>query len=200
MTVYRYRFIGLNVADLGQQVPGAIVLGGIGPSVFVDVDAPVASLEDLTGYMVSLGYEFHSTSPVTTPEEESRGTPFNAGMNATLGDVLALDNTGSVIPAASSFVGSAWRCHGVSLQTILAGNPVQVATSGQVASVSFAAAPGAAQNGSPVFLSAVNGEGTLVPPVVAGSVRFIVGYLQGADGVTTTPQVLVQPQYISRTP
>jgi hypothetical protein len=72
---------------------------------------------------------------------------------------------------------------------------------GTLEAVLFSAAPSAADNGKLVYLSIVAGQGSLSPPAVGGNrVRAILGVLQGADGVTTTPLVLWMPVIESRGP
>ncbi|GAF96252.1 unnamed protein product, partial [marine sediment metagenome] len=60
--------------------------------------------------------------------------------------------------------------------------------------------PGAASNGSPVFVSATAGVATLTAPTGSGNVVYLLGILQGADGADTSPLVLFQPQFIAVRP
>ena len=91
--------------------------------------------------------------------------------------------------------------NGVSRGTFSAAQQAHLYTvPGSVIPVLFASAPAGAENGRPVYLSATAGQGTLSPPTGTGTTRFLVGYLIGADGADTTPDVLYQPQYISRRP
>lgn len=122
-----------------------------------------------------------------------------AGEAIALGEVLTGDSSGEVVLANSSFSGNLWRVVGAAASAGAASDPIQVTTSGSLGPVKFAVAPAGASNGSLVYLSATTGRGTLTPPV-GGNVIFLIGVLMGADGATTTPDVLIQPQYVSRIP
>jgi hypothetical protein len=74
---------------------------------------------------------------------------------------------------------------------------VTVYLSGE-APLRFAAAPGAADNGKRVYLSAVSaGRATLAPPAAPGEVVCLVGFLTGADGVSVTPNAVIRPTIIA---
>jgi hypothetical protein len=124
----------------------------------------------------------------------------DAGVAVAVGEVLTFDIAGDAILARAGFSFDEWRVVAVALTAATVGNPVDLATAGDLAGVLFGAAPPAAQNGQPVFLSATAGQATLTPPISSGTVIYVVGVLQGADGLSVTPTVLLQPQYISRVP
>ena len=109
-----------------------------------------------------------------------------------LGDVVAITTAGTVDKADATTANELERAIGCSPQAIGAGLPIPVEGPGSLVSCLFAAAPGAASNDEPVYLSAVPGEASLTPPVAAGTSVVEIGILQGADGVTTTPDVLLQ--------
>ncbi|NJO18685.1 MAG: hypothetical protein HC877_24055, partial [Thioploca sp.] len=73
MVVYRYRFVAFDADELSFQVPGAVTFQDIG-SVFVDIDAPIASKDDLDAFMQTQGFEFFITSPVNSPAQEAGET------------------------------------------------------------------------------------------------------------------------------
>lgn len=123
-----------------------------------------------------------------------------AGEALSLGDLLTIDDAGEVVRADSTFSVGEYEVVYIALAAAAASASVDVASSGDTVPVRFGAAPAASSNGDLVFLSATAGEATLSPPTTSGNVRFVVGLLQGADGVTTTPDVAIQPQYISRIP
>jgi hypothetical protein len=111
---------------------------------------------------------------------------------ATTGNVgLADADTGSLRDGWAS---------GVSTGTFSATDTAEIVTGhGSLVSVLFAAAPAAASNGLPVYVSTTAGQGTLTAPSGGSDkVTFIVGILQGADGATTTPKVIWMPQFISK--
>jgi len=67
------------------------------------------------------------------------------------------------------------------------------------AAVYMDAIPLAASNGQDVYLSTTAGQATLTPPPV-GNALVHIGILLGADGVTQTPEVLLQFQVIALVP
>jgi hypothetical protein len=71
---------------------------------------------------------------------------------------------------------------------------------GSLVPVRFTSAPAAANNGSRVFLSTTAGQATLTAPAGSGTVTYQIGWLQGANGVSTTPLVLYMPMLISQHP
>jgi hypothetical protein len=90
------------------------------------------------------------------------------------------------------------RVVGSSTGTYLASETVEVASApGKLIPVKFSAAPAAINNGEPVYLSGTAGEGTLTAPTSSGSIVFLLGILQGANGVDTTPNVLFQPNLVA---
>lgn len=109
MTVYRYRWTILDVAALAKQVPGVISPGNEAPMIFKDIDAPPSSKDDLDAFMLSQGWAFDSTSPLTTPAQQSAADSLarvsgydegsllgkRAGINFSGAGVSAVDNPGS---------------------------------------------------------------------------------------------------------
>lgn len=89
---------------------------------------------------------------------------------------------------------------GVSQGTFSATSTAKVFSGqGQIVPVRFAAAPAAASNGLPVYLTTTPGVGSTTAPSGGNDkVTFIVGILIGADGADTTPDVVWMPQYISK--
>lgn len=70
MPVYRYRSISLDPTRLTLEVPGATLLGPTGPDTFVDISADAPAKDDLDEFMRSQGFQYWTTNPVPTPEEE----------------------------------------------------------------------------------------------------------------------------------
>ncbi len=123
-----------------------------------------------------------------------------AGEALNAGEVVYIDSTGSARKAETSSAINPARFYtaGVVKSSVVALNPVQIYANVMTkVPVRSSATLVAADNGSPVFLnSAVPGEITLsLPP--AGNAVVRVGILVGADGVTTTPDVLLQLQLVS---
>jgi hypothetical protein len=116
------------------------------------------------------------------------------------GDLLALNSSSEGRLAESNFSTDRWRLYAVALEPGVATATISVETiMGRVVPIRFGVAPGAGSNGSLVFLSTVPGEAALSPPT-SGNAVYAVGILAGANGITTTPDVLFQPRYISRIP
>ena len=96
------------------------------------------------------------------------------------------------------------RCigHWLMRQAFAAGgsNVRTVTVPGSRVPMRFAAAPAAASNGGRVYLSGTGGVATLTAPTTSGNAVFFVGYLIGANGANTTPDVIYQPQFIARIP
>ena len=124
--------------------------------------------------------------------------PFVAGEGLALGGVVVLNTLGEVIRANSSIAGDNWRVAGVARAAALIGANVQVFTkAGASASTRFAVAPAAASNGQLVFLNSTSGLASITPPTASGNSIFVVGILQGADGVSLTPTVIFRPQFVA---
>jgi hypothetical protein len=60
--------------------------------------------------------------------------------------------------------------------------------------------PISTNNGQLVYLSTVDGLGTLDAPTSPGTVIFSIGILQGANGVNVAPKVVFQPSFIAFNP
>lgn len=113
-----------------------------------------------------------------------------------IGDLIVLDDTGTsgtpgqarlaqAIPTLGAAIGVAKTAAAI-------GNSVEVYILG-LAPTNFAIAPVAGDNGRPVFLSGTAGLATLIPPTTtSGAVVTQIGYLVGADGVTTNPTILIR--------
>ena len=124
-----------------------------------------------------------------------------AGETVTGNVAVALDSLGQIVRAEAGFSADRWRVMGIVEVGALVGNLAAVITQpGRIIGLKFFTAPASSTNGSYVFLSDTPGEGVLTPPTGASKVRFIVGILTGANGVTTTPEILFQPAYVARSP
>lgn len=123
-----------------------------------------------------------------------------AGENLVVGDILTINGTGQAIKAESSFAADNWGVTNIALQNAAATTTLNVASEGALVDVRFTAAPPASSNGDYVFLNSVPGTASVIPPMGGGNIVFIIGVLQGADGVSTTPSVIFQPRYVSRRP
>jgi len=131
------------------------------------------------------------------------GLTLTAGEALTVGDIVTIEATTGDAILADSNTGTTLDGLAVGIVAFTAADttPVKVFTvAGSLVAMSFAAAPAAASNGSPVFVSATAGEATLTAPTGSGNVIYLLGILQGADGADTSPLVLFQPQFIAVRP
>jgi hypothetical protein len=141
------------------------------------------------------------TGPPGPPGAPGAGNlTFTAGEALTIGSVVALDASGDAVKASSTFALDDWRAIGVATTNAAPAALVTVAQDGTLVPITFGAAPAASANGDYVFITTTAGIGTLTPPSISGEVIYVIGILQGADGITSTPPVLIKPQYVSRVP
>jgi len=131
---------------------------------------------------------------------ESQTVTVVAAANLTAGDVVSIDASGQAQKADTSSAINPVKFYaiGVVKTSALLGNPVSLYSNVLTkVPVKSSAIFVAGDNGKPVFLnSAVPGEVVLTLPG-AGNAVVRVGILQGADGVTSTPDVLIQLQFVS---
>jgi len=131
------------------------------------------------------------------------GITLDAGVAISAGNLVTIEDTTGDFILADSNTGTTidGLCIGVAAESATAGNPVKVYTvPGSLVPVTFGAAPAANRNGDPVYVSQTGGQATLTPPTGSGNVVFVIGILQGANGVSTTPNVVYQPQFIAVRP
>jgi hypothetical protein len=101
---------------------------------------------------------------------------------------IELASAKSLDPNNARIVGSSYKNYSI-------GETAELSSSaGKLISVRFSTPPLQSSNGSPVFLSETPGEGTLIPPNDSGTIIFLIGILQGADGISLTPNVVFQPK------
>lgn len=67
--VYRYQYVGLNIAKIVKRVPLTPTLGSFGPLNVVDITADTTAKLDLDDAMAIEGYTYLSTNPATTPAQ-----------------------------------------------------------------------------------------------------------------------------------
>ena len=131
------------------------------------------------------------------------GVTLTAGEALSAGDVVTIEGTTGDVILADSNTGTTLDGLAIGVAAYSAADtaPVKVFTvPGSLIPVNFAAAPAAALNGRPVFVSQTGGQGTTTAPTGSGNVVYIVGILQGADGASTSPLVMYQPQFIAVRP
>jgi hypothetical protein len=125
-----------------------------------------------------------------------------AGEALALGEALRFDTTGTpgeILKAQATSLPAA-DAIGVAKAGVASGASVTVYTVGNV-SVLFGSAPAAASNGSRVYLDpSTSGRATLTLPTGSGESVVLLGRLTGANGVTTTPTVLLSPHFLYAIP
>jgi hypothetical protein len=114
-----------------------------------------------------------------------------SGEALAVGELVRFDTSGSpgeVLKAQATVLPNT-DAMGVVKASVGSGSAVSYYERGSVP-VLFGAAPSAANNGSRVYLdSTVGGQATLTAPSTGGTAVLLVGWLRGANGVTTTPTV-----------
>ena len=114
-----------------------------------------------------------------------------AGENLSPGHLVRFDTSGTpgeVLKAQATTLPAA-DLMGVVKSIVLSGATATYYERGTVP-VIFGSAPAAASNGSRVYLDAsTGGQATLIAPTASGTSVVFVGWLRGANGVTTTPNV-----------
>lgn len=69
MTIYRYRWSVIDVAQLQRSVPGKPVVIDVAPGVYMDIEIDDKFREDLDEYMAALGWIFVGADPVDAPKD-----------------------------------------------------------------------------------------------------------------------------------
>ena len=121
----------------------------------------------------------------------------DAGETIADGDLVRLATSsdapitpGTLVKAnASDFSGA--LVIGVAQDSGTAGDTIKMVMNGS-ANVLFGSAPASSSNGQRVYLSTTNGLATLTAPSGIGEASLLIGYLLEADGLTTTPTVLLK--------
>jgi len=170
--------------------PGAVTNAG---SVYTKDDSGDTELyfQDAAGNVVQITEDGYLKGTVLS---------FTAAEALNAGDLISLNTSGQARKANSTYSQDRFRVVGVAIGSALLGGVVNTYLEGSLAPVRFGSAPAASSNGEYVFLNNVDGQATLTPPSAGGQVRFGVGVLQGADGISVTPDVVISPRYISRRP
>lgn len=115
------------------------------------------------------------------------------------GNIVTLDSAGALCLADPSLALTPprYNAFGVAKKAYAPGAKATVYSDEiLLAPMLFAVAPLAADNGKRVYLSTTPGIATVTPTGV-GNALVLVGLLQGADGLTTTPDVLLQFQVVA---
>jgi len=162
--------------------------------------------EGMLCYVVSVTTTYRLVGGITNSDWVIEGAATSTLLSLTAaegvveGDLLIINADGEV-EKANSNTGTTndARVIGASAGIYAATATAQVRSIfGTLVPVRFAAAPAGTANGSPVYLSTVDGEATLTPPTASGSIIFLLGILQGGNGITTIPNIIFQPVLVAR--
>lgn len=124
-----------------------------------------------------------------------------AGEDLTAGDVVALNGSGEAVKADATFSADLYRVIGLAKTTVSSGTNVSIESlHGVKAAARFVVAPGAGANGDYCYLSETPGQLQTAAPTAAGVAVVVVGVVQDADGVDTTPEIIVLPEFIEVNP
>lgn len=177
----------VNVQDEGVAVNTASTLNFVGGGVTAtDAGGGVATITIPGGSTESTSLVFTATAG----EDLSLGVPVRFDTTGTPGELLRAQATS--LPTADAI--------GVVKATVATGATATVYTAGNVAAL-FASAPAASANGSRVYLDPTTaGRATLTLPTGSGESVVLLGRLTGANGSTTTPTVLLSPQFLYAIP
>jgi hypothetical protein len=126
----------------------------------------------------------------TAGEALSTGAPVRFDTTGTPGEIL--NGQATTLPAADAI--------GIVKTGVASGASVTIYTAGNVA-VLFGSAPASSSNGSRVYLDPdTAGQATLTLPTASGDAVVLLGRLTGANGVTTTPSVLLSINFLYTIP
>jgi len=152
-----------------------------------EVDHSTTIVEEVTKTLELISVGPQGPPGPAGPPGSGAGFDLVASSAVQLGDVLHLTSAGQVVPGDSSSLND---IIGISVDNYAPAATATVQLSGKI-SVRFAVAPAAVDNGKEVFASSVAGEASLSAPTTSGNSVIVVGKLSGADGLSTTPEVIV---------
>lgn len=188
--------LGINS---GYSVPGSGGGGGSNTVAVQDEGVAVntASTLNFVGAGVTATDAGGGTATITIPGGSTEGSALvftgTAGAALLTGASVRFDTTGTpgeVLSAQATTLPTA-DAFGIVKTGVALGAAVTIYTHGNVP-VLFSAVPAAASNGSRVYLDPSSpGQATLVLPTASGQSVVLLGRLTGANGVTSTPTVLL---------
>jgi hypothetical protein len=114
-----------------------------------------------------------------------------------VGDLVSFiqsgDGAGKVQKANSSAAKSS--VVGVCITAVNAGQTATVQTDGET-NVNLDSAPLSSQNGNKVYIGSTDGQGTLTIRTQTGNSVVEVGFIRGANGITSSPSVLIKLRFV----
>jgi hypothetical protein len=208
-TIVRNTADGQLYVSNDSAVPSYTQLTGTGGAVAVQ-DEGVAVADASTLNFVGAGVTATDAGGgvvnVTIPGGATESTALigtgTAGENLLAGEIVRFDTSGTpgnVLRAQATTLPAA-DVMGVVKTGVSSGASVTYYERGTVP-VLFGAAPPASSNGSRVYLDpSTAGLATLTQPSAAGTAAVLLGWLRGANGVTTNPTVQLRPELLFITP
>ena len=145
-----------------------------------------------------IGFRYIGTTAASGSSTTSTRTISSGVADETIaiGDILRFALNGEVgytagrLLKASGASANASEAVGVATSGGSQGDTIEYATSGEV-SVKFGSTPPSTDNGKKVFLSTTNGRATFTPPSSGGQTVVRIGHINGANGSTSTPTVIL---------
>jgi hypothetical protein len=163
------------------------------------LESQVASIESELGANPS--GSFNTVEERLDFLEASSSAPLTLVTDSVLsqGDLVRINSSGNAeLVDAFTLLPDQARVVGSSFSSYLIGETAQISSNpGKLISVRFSLPPSAVNNGDPVYLSTTSGLGTLTPPSSSNTVIFLIGVLQGANGISTTPNLVFQPSFVA---
>jgi len=138
------------------------------------------------------GDRWYDLPPAGLVDIATAGLAFIAGEAIATGDALAIGPAGTAYRAQRSPAANLYHVAGVALNAALAGGAVGAARIGSKVAARFNAPPSSALNGQIVWLDD-NGAASMTAAVAPPSADYQLGILLGADGVTSSPEILFAP-------
>jgi len=187
-----------------QYIASLLTLGSSGGGGGGTINGTIASTQVAFGTSADTiggdnSFTFNSTTNVLTVSAINGLIVeiIDAGETIAIGNVLRLATSadaataGTLIKADASSYDDALVV-GIATDSGNAGDSIKMVMTGQQASVLFGSAPLASDNGKRVYLSTTSGQATLTAPTGPTDASVLLGYLLDADGISTTPTVLLK--------
>lgn len=162
------------------------------PVVNVDVSEPVVDVQVTENPVtVEVGLNVQTVSGPSFLQHRI------AGESLSTYDVVTINSSNALVRANPLESLGLWEAIGVVNANYTAGQSAGFFSyGGRLTPVKFAVAPLASDNGKVVYLSALGVASVTPPSVLAGNAIVKLGLLSGADGLTTTPEVVLNPEYV----
>ena len=138
------------------------------------------------------GDRWYDLPPAGLVDLAAAGLSFLAGEGIATGDAVAIGPAGTAYRAQRNPAINLFNVAGIAQNAALAGGAVGVARIGARVAMRFDSPPLAVLNGQIVWLGD-NGAASMSAAVAPPSADYQLGILLGADGITSTPDILFAP-------